>query len=115
MCGDGGDLARVVGLDASDRDQGVTALIERVGGEVFELAGLVAAKGQSGVDILTLGPDFNVAAEMGTQSIQALQGRGAEGEGDPSGGFEGCTRHGTPLLGVDTDMLTLSYPVGSLI
>ena len=44
--GDRRDLARVVGLDAADRDQRVAALGERVGDEVLELAGLVAAEGE---------------------------------------------------------------------
>ena len=53
-----GDLAGVVGLVATDRDQGVRALGQRLGDEVLQLAGLVAAVGEARVAVLALGPDL---------------------------------------------------------
>ncbi len=47
--GDGGDLPGVVGLHAADRHERVGALRERVGHEVLELAGLVAAEREAAV------------------------------------------------------------------
>src|SRR5690606_28619225 len=41
--GDGGHLAGVVGLHAADGHQGVAALVEGVGDQVLQFAGLVAA------------------------------------------------------------------------
>ena len=54
---DGRDLPGVVGLDATDRDERVTALGQRVGDQILQLAGLVPAEGDAGVAVLPLGPD----------------------------------------------------------
>ena len=70
-CGDGGDLARVVRLHAADRHERVAALGERVGGEVLELAHLVAAVREPGVAVLALGPDLDAAAEMLARGARA--------------------------------------------
>ena len=80
--GDGRDLARVVRLHAADRDERVAALRERVGGEVLELAHLVAAVGEAGVAVLPLGPDLDLAAEVLGEAIEAVDRGGAEGERD---------------------------------
>ena len=73
----GRDLARVVGLDAADRDERVAALGERVGDEVLELARLVAAVGEAAVAVVALGPDRG-AAEVARQPVEAVDGRRAE-------------------------------------
>ena len=65
------DLARVVRLDAADRDERVAALRERVGSEVLELAHLVAAVGEAGVAVLALGPDLDLAAEVLARGARA--------------------------------------------
>ena len=80
MRGDGGDLARVVRLDAADRDERVAALGERVRREVLELAHLVAAVGEAGVAVLALGPDLDPAAEVLAQPVEAVHRGGAERE-----------------------------------
>ena len=79
---DGRDLARVVRLDAADRDERVAALRERVGGEVLELAHLVAAVGEPGVAVLALGPDLDPAAEVLAQPLEPVDRRRAERERD---------------------------------
>ena len=55
--GDRGHLSRVVGLDASDRDESVCAARERVGDDVLQLSDLVSAIGQTAADVLALRPD----------------------------------------------------------
>ena len=77
--GDGGDLAGVVGLHAADGDERVAALGERVGDEVLQLAGLVAAVRDTGVAVLALGPEGG-AAEVRGQPLQRVHGRGPEEE-----------------------------------
>src|SRR5262249_6282357 len=74
---DGGDLARVVGLEAADRDERVGAGREDVGDDVLELAGLVAAVGQPGVAVLPLGPDLRAAEVLG-QPVEPVHGAGSE-------------------------------------
>ena len=74
---DGRDLAGVVGLHPADRDERVAALGERVGDEVLQLAGLVAAERDAGVAVLPLGPHRG-AAEVRGQALQPVHGRGAE-------------------------------------
>ena len=78
--GDGRDLAGVVRLHAADRDERVAALRECVGGEVLELAHLVAAVGQARVAVLALGPDLDRAAEVLAQPLQPVDRRRAEEE-----------------------------------
>ena len=87
MRGDRGDLAGVVGLVAADRDQRVRALGERVGDEVLELAGLVAAVGEPGVAVLALGPDLR--PRRGGRSAAAA---GGPGWGRRSAGGAGSRR-----------------------
>ena len=98
MRGDRGHLARVIRLDAADGHQGVAALRQRVGGEVLELARLVATEGQTRIDVLALGPDLNSCAQVRAQSVEPLQRRAAEGQGDAGEGLEGGAGHGTPLV-----------------
>ena len=57
--------ACVVRLDAADADECVAALGQRVGGEVLELAHLVATKGDAAVAVLALGPDLDLATQRG--------------------------------------------------
>src|SRR5262249_51417671 len=78
---DGGDLARVVRLDAADRDQGVAALRERIGHEVFQLAKLVAAACKAAVAILSFSPDAQLAAQTIAEPHERLQRRRPEGKG----------------------------------
>jgi hypothetical protein len=73
--GDGGDLAGVVRLHAADRDEGVAALGERVGDEVFEFAGLVPAVRDAGVAVLPLGPDRGAAEVRGEPVEPVHRGR----------------------------------------
>ena len=75
------DLTRVVRLDAADRDERVAALRERIGGEVLELARLVAAVGEARVAVLALGPDLDLAAEVLGEALEAVDRGGAEREG----------------------------------
>jgi len=76
--GDRSDLARVVRLDTADRDQRVAALRERVGGEVLQLARLVASVGETRVAVLPLRPDLDAAAEVLAQPLEAVDRRGPE-------------------------------------
>ena len=78
---DTGDRARVVGLDAADRDQRVAALGDRLGHEVLELAHLVAAERDAAVAVLALGPDLDAAAERRRQPRQRMDRRGTEQSG----------------------------------
>ena len=78
--GDARHLAGVVRLHPTDRDQRVAALGERVGHEVLELAGLVAAERDPGVAVLPLGPDLHPAAEVGAEARQRMDGRRTERE-----------------------------------
>lgn len=82
MAGHAGDLPSVIGLDAPDRHQGVTALGQRVGGQIFELANLVAAEGDARVAVLSLGPDLHPPAQGFAQPRQRMDGRGAEQQRD---------------------------------
>ena len=83
--GDGGDLPRVVRLHAADRDERVAALCERVGGEVLELAHLVAAVGEARVAVLALRPDLDLPAEVRARAA----GSRWTGEGPKSSGTYG--------------------------
>src|SRR5580704_11723492 len=78
--GDRGDLPRVVGLHPADADQGVRALPERVGDQVLQLPGLVAAEGQPAVAVFSFGPDAG-AAEVIAEPVQRMHGAGAEQQG----------------------------------
>src|SRR5438067_4327113 len=81
--GDGGDLARVVRLDAADRDQGVAPRREGVGREVLELARLVAAVREPRVAVLALGPGLDPPAEVLGEPLERMDWRRAEEERDP--------------------------------
>jgi hypothetical protein len=76
------DLARVVRLHAADRHERVAALCERLRGEVFELAHLVAAVREAGVAILALRPDLDAAAEMLAQPLERMDRRRSEQQVD---------------------------------
>ncbi len=66
-------------LHATDRDEGVAALGERVGDEVLQLA-LVPAVGDTGVAVLPLGPQGGTT-EVLRQALQRMHGRGPEEQG----------------------------------
>ena len=76
---DGRHLARVVRLDAADRDERVAALRERVGHQVLELARLVAAVGEAAVAVVALRPHAR-AAQMRRQALERMHRRRAEQE-----------------------------------
>ena len=57
-------------------------LREGVGGEVLELAHLVAAVGEAGVAVFALRPDLDLAAEVLGQAVEPVDRGGAEGERD---------------------------------
>src|SRR5207249_11043255 len=59
-------------------DERVTSLCQRVGGQVLELADLVAAVGEPRVAVLSLRPDLDLATEMLGESAQRVDGRGTE-------------------------------------
>ena len=59
------DTVRRELLHRGCRQEPVGALGERVRDDVLELAGLVAAEGQAAVAVLALGPDLDLAAEVG--------------------------------------------------
>ena len=75
---DAGHGARVVRLDAADRDERVAALRQRVGGEELELARLVAAVREPGVAVVTLRPHVHLAAEVLTQPGEPMHRRRPE-------------------------------------
>src|SRR5688572_4479523 len=70
---DSGHLSRVVGLNATNRDESVCAARNRVGDDVLQLAELVTAIGQTAADVLALGPDLR-ACEVRGQAGQAMDG-----------------------------------------
>ena len=78
--GDGSGLARVVGLRGTLRDQRVGTVLHRVCDQVFELAGLVAARGQAGA-VVALDPQLR-PAQGGCQAVHGLQGGRAMGDAD---------------------------------
>jgi hypothetical protein len=61
----------VVGLHPADGDERVAALRERVGDQVLQLAGLVAAVRDTGVAVLALGPQGR-AAEVFGEAVQPV-------------------------------------------
>lgn len=87
VCGGGGDLAGMVGLDAADGDEGRGVLGEGVGDEVLEFAGFVAAVGEGGVEVFAFGVDGGV--QIGGGVGEGVDGGGAEGEGVAGDGGEG--------------------------
>src|SRR6266853_4368908 len=76
----GGDLPRLVRLDTTNGYQRVAALGQRLGDQVLELAGLVAAESQAAVAIFTLGVEIDLAAQMRAQALQGLDWCGAESQ-----------------------------------
>ena len=78
------DLAGVVRLHAADGNERVAALCQCLGDEVLELAGLVAAEGDSRVAILALGPDLDLAAQWALS-----RGSGWMGDGPNVSGWRG--------------------------
>ena len=73
------DLARVVGLDTSDRHQRVAPAGQRLRYEVLEPR-LVAPEGDPRVAVLALGPDLDPATEARAQAGQGVNRRRAERE-----------------------------------
>jgi diphthamide biosynthesis methyltransferase len=67
----------VIGLHTTNRDQRVTALLESISNEIFELPSLVTAIGDTGVQVFSFGPNLNFSAEILGQSIPALKRGGA--------------------------------------
>ena len=90
-CRDGRDLTGVVRLHAADRDERVAPLREGVGGEVLELAHLVAAVRQARVAVLSLRPDVDGATEMLAQPLESMDWRRSEEERDA---IEALDAHG---------------------
>jgi len=72
--GHGSDLARLVRLDATDRDQRVAALRERFRDQVFQLARLVAAGGETEL-VVALDPQLG-PAQLGGERRHGLERRG---------------------------------------
>ncbi|MNG17445.1 hypothetical protein D3C84_1014330 [compost metagenome] len=60
----------MVGLDRPGGDEGIGALGDGIGGQVFELAQFVAAHGQ-GRQVVTL--DIDVPAEPGGEAVEFFQ------------------------------------------
>lgn len=87
VCGGGGDLTGVVGLDAADGEQGRGVLGEGVREKILEFAGFVAAVGEGGVEVLALGVDGGV--QIGGGVGEEVDGGGAEGERVAGDGGEG--------------------------
>ncbi|MNK89185.1 hypothetical protein D3C87_1091850 [compost metagenome] len=78
--GDRSNLAGLVGLDAADRHQGVAALIDGFGNQVFELACLVPAEGQATVAIFTFGIQLHLAAQVFAEAFEGRDRRWTEGQ-----------------------------------
>ena len=77
-----GGHAHMIGLAAAAGDQGVAALSEGLGGQVFELARLVAASGQAGA-VISLDPQHPGAQpDRGRQPIGRFERGGQMGEVD---------------------------------
>ena len=89
---DRGHLPGVVGLDPADRHQVVGTCGQRVGDEVLQLAGLVAAEGQARVAVLPFGPDPGTT-EVLAESIQRMHRTGPEQQRIPR---ELCQPHDLP-------------------
>jgi hypothetical protein len=85
----------VVRLHAADRDERVAALRERVGDEVLELTGLVAAEGEAGGNVVPLRPDLR-AAKVLAQPLEPVDGRRTEQEREP---LEAVERRGHERAG----------------
>ena len=67
-------LPRVIRLDATDRDERVAALRERVRRQVLELADLVATVRKAGVAVLALGPDVHAPTQVLAQAFEPVNG-----------------------------------------
>ena len=80
------DLAGVVRLDATDRDERVAAGRERVRDEVLELAGLVATERDARVAVVALRPDRSAPEVLREppERLQRATGRRAAGSGRTS-------------------------------
>ena len=103
---DRGDLPRLVRLDTADGHQRVATLGKRLGNQVLELAGLVAAERQAAIAVLALGVELDLAAKMRAQSLQGLDWRRPEGERMAR---EALQIHGSGLLAVGhPDVLDLA-------
>ena len=74
-------LPRVVGLHAADRDQRVAAGRERVGDQVLELAGLVAAEGDARVAVVALGPQPRRRRDAAVRRSSGWIGEGPNSSG----------------------------------
>ena len=72
--------ARVVRLNAADRDQCVSVRRDRIWHDIFELAELVAAIGETGIAVLALGKDLDLAAERRGYAREVLDRGRPEGE-----------------------------------
>jgi hypothetical protein len=77
---DGRHLAGLVGLDAANRHQGVAALLDGFGNQVFKLACLVATEGQAAVAVFALGVQLDLAAQVFAEALQGGDGRWTEGQ-----------------------------------
>jgi hypothetical protein len=65
----------VVGLNPTDRHQGVTASVQGLGGEIFQLPDLVATEGNPRIAVLAFGPNIDLATEAFRQSGEGVDRR----------------------------------------
>jgi hypothetical protein len=78
-----GGHPHVVALAAAAGDERLAPLLDRVGAEVLELAGLVPAPGQPG-GVVALHPQrAGLHAEAGAEALHRLERRGQVGEREP--------------------------------
>src|ERR1700680_4091398 len=77
---DGRHHARVIGLDTTDRDQGVGVGGNRIRDDIFELPQLVASESQPRIAVLALGIKLNFAPEMCGKPRELFDVGRSEGE-----------------------------------
>ena len=74
-CGYGGSQAGMVGLQAACRNQGIGALFDRFGNQIFQLAQLVACAAHGG-HIVAFDKNAGFASQVLRQIAQLYQGGG---------------------------------------
>jgi len=72
----GSRLAGLIGLHCSNRDEGVSTLLDGIGDDELELAGLVAAAGEAG-EVVALDPDLGPAEVVREPAERVHRGRQA--------------------------------------
>ncbi len=71
----------MVGLNATDGNEGVAVLRQGISSQVLEFARLVSAVGDAGIQVLAFGPDLDVATQVLGEAIPAFQWRRAVQQG----------------------------------